>query len=134
MLDEDGASNRYLGDASLSRGSPAWSPTGRWLAMREGPVSFENIVTVDPQSEERRIVTSDPWGRHDWPTWSPDGGSIAYVEMGVSPTHEHMGVYARGADIHVVDLADLSVRQLTSSRGFDGMPAWSPRLGPKAGE
>ncbi len=73
------------------------------------------------------MVTSGLWSAHGWPSWSPDGRSLVYVGGAASPTNIHTRGYASGrSDIHVVDLDDLSVRTLTDSRDFDGMPAWSP--------
>ena len=48
------------------------------------------------------------------PKWSPDGGRIAFVGD------------LREPDIKVVNLADLSVYNLTSGPASDWAPAWSP--------
>lgn len=51
---------------------------------------------------------------YDWHTWSPDGGSIAYVRgSGYS------------GNIAVMNLADGSITDLTST-GLDNSPDWSP--------
>ncbi|MBT5714131.1 hypothetical protein HOI71_23995, partial [Candidatus Poribacteria bacterium] len=127
LLDADGQNGRAIGGRGDYHESPAWSPDGLRIATTGGDGLFGNIMTMDPQGGNRRMVTDDPWGIHDWPTWSPDGRSIAYEDEGFSPPNTHTSGYGwRRSDIHVVDLDDLSVRMLTDSRDFDGMPAWSP--------
>jgi Tol biopolymer transport system component len=82
---------------------------------------------MDAEGGSRRTVTRDPWVKHQWPTWSPDGERIAFSARTEAPVNIHMRRFEIQSDIHVVDLDDLSVRRLTNSRDFDGMPAWSPR-------
>ncbi len=99
----------------------AVSPDEQGFAVVEGESLRETITVMDVHGEDRRVVAGDPPGFSDAPAWSPDGGRIAYAFVYAA------GYGGRGrADIHVVDLEDLSVTRLTNSRGYDGMPAWSP--------
>ena len=121
----DGTDRRRL--TSFERGNRymfrwfAVSPDERSLAIVEGEYEREEVVVVDVPGGGRRVVVSDPLAYHDAPAWSPDGRRIAYTSIYAA------GFERRGrADIHVVNLDDLSVTRLTNSRDYDGMPAWEP--------
>ncbi|MEO2005329.1 MAG: hypothetical protein ABGY41_14680, partial [Candidatus Poribacteria bacterium] len=117
-------------DIRGSNRSPAWSRDGSVLATTADTWDLglrSVIVVMDADGENQRIVTSNPRGPDDMPTWSPDGRRIAYVAYDTSANNTHLD--DRGgdrADILVVDLGDMSVRNLTDSRAYDGMPDWSP--------
>ena len=120
-MDADGRDRSRLRLASTSD-EPAWSPDGRSIALtvinpkqhgaREG---LRSIMVRGLVSGVVRIVTDNPRGNDESPTWSPDGRSIAYAARD-----------GARSDIHVVNLDDGTVTQLTNTRHFDGMPSWSP--------
>ena len=125
VRDVDGTDRRRL--TSFERGHRfmfrwfAVSPDERSLAIVEGEYQREWVTVMDIQGESRRVVASDPLAYHDGPAWSPGGRRIAYTSV-YAPPFERPG----RADIHVVDLEDLSVTRLTNSQDYDGMPAWEP--------
>lgn len=109
--------------------APAWSPDGTLLAV-------EVIHTTSGWgSEDGSDYTSDvyvlraaapgdsPWraltanGRSRSPSWSPDGGRIAYV----GPS-----MLASGNQIYVVDAGGGEPVLLTRTEGFYAAPRWSP--------
>ncbi len=135
-LDADGENRRIIARAPPQfHESPEWSRNGLWIATTVTTPGNRGITVMDGNGENRRAVTHEPWGSHEWPTWSPDGRHIAYAggRWG-GTTMFYRRRYEGRSDIHVVDLDDLSVRKLTDSRHFDGMPAWSPRLAPDGEE
>ncbi len=117
--------------------APAWSPDGTWLAfLRDGQV---HLLAADGGEPER--ITDLPLGAGA-PVWSPDGSRIAFTSA-VDPAGDQDGTgplvttrvdyQADGAglfgavrsQLHVVDLATRTVRQVTDG-DHAGRPAWSP--------
>ena len=92
--------------------APAWSSTDR-IAFSEAPSGDElaSLYLVEPDGTGRRRVPTRI--RHLYaPTWSPDGGSIAFVRLGFG--------------LFVVDVRTNAVRRLEATRSSDDAPAWSP--------
>jgi len=60
----------------LSEGSsPAWSPTGAEIAFTSGQGSGRRLAIANADGSHVRAITDTT---SDHPTWSPDGGTIAY--------------------------------------------------------
>ncbi len=113
---------RYARSNSYALRWLALAPDGFSVATAEGETERENIVLSDIHGGNRRIVVSSPLGYHDAPAWSPDGRRIAYA---AAYQPDPRGPSLR-ADIHVVNLDDLSTQQLTDTRAYDSLPTWSP--------
>ncbi len=128
LSDAAGENERIIGSREDSHDLPEWSPDGLWIATNVADTGRPDIMIMDAEGGSRRTITRNPWVRHQWPTWSPDGKRIAFAAGVEAPVNIHARRFEQQSDIHVVDLDDLSVRKLTNSRDFDGMPAWSPRL------
>jgi Tol biopolymer transport system component len=60
---------------------PTWSPDGQLLLYEAGRNS---LVTIRPDGAERTVVAGPDPGRFWSPAWSPDGGTIAYIQFGDS--------------------------------------------------
>ena len=129
---------------------PAWSPNGTRIAFastRPNPDGTENpafdIYVTDATGEQGGAVpatrlTNDPSGEFDQsiddsqPTWSPDGGRIAFLSTG-------RGTESDSCDLWVMDSRDVdgdgfgdNLTRLTSDESFncdpfeDVTPVWSP--------
>ncbi|MEV0680603.1 S9 family peptidase [Actinosynnema sp. NPDC050436] len=123
----------------LTRGgddtSPRFSPDGRTIAFLRGGQLW--LLPVDGGEPE---AVTDLAGGAGVPVWSPDGGRIAFAALvgGTGPdepivasglVHKMDGAgRLRGAQprLHVLDLADRSVRRVTDGPQYAGVPAWSP--------
>ncbi|MBT5710453.1 hypothetical protein HOI71_05370, partial [Candidatus Poribacteria bacterium] len=127
IIDADGQNLALLSEGPGSDRAPVWSPDGSRVAIV--PRDLEpRIVVQDADGANRRYVTNAATGGDGSPSWSPDGRSITFVVSDRSYVNLHRRALSlsSGADIRVVNLDDMSVRKLTSSRDFDGMPSWSP--------
>jgi Tol biopolymer transport system component len=129
VIDADGGVRWAVEDGGVAGGRPTWSPDNAWLAATAANDSeplarmhdWQSIILMDVFGRNRRIVTHNRRGTDRSPTWSPDARLIAYE------AHDGMliGDSHYRSDIHVLNLDDMSVRRLTNSRDYDGMPAWS---------
>ena len=125
VIDADGENLELLDEGPGSDRAPVWSPDGSRVAIV--PRDPEpRIVVQDADGGNRRTVTNAATGGDFGPSWSPDGRSIAFVASDRSYVNPHRRELSSGVDIHVVNLDDMTVRRLTESRDYDGMPSWSP--------
>jgi RTX calcium-binding nonapeptide repeat (4 copies)/WD40-like Beta Propeller Repeat len=98
-------------DAESSR---AWSPSGRWLAIRDG-VGLVGLAADGSGREAFRVnaaylAWSPTRDRLVWTPWSLWGRPLVWTPASVGP------------DVFLLDLADGSERRL----GIVGNPLWSP--------
>jgi TolB protein len=92
------------------------SPSGR-IAFSAGSHPHEDIYVVNADGSRLLRLTDDPGADFD-PSWTPDGGRIAY-------RHESGGGDT-SAEIYVMNADGSHKRNLTRRSGQDHSPAWSP--------
>lgn len=92
LMNGDGTNPRNLTadlPADLSRGEPAWSPDGEWIAFTSsrgtaGP-GRGSIWVMRVDGSAKRQLTLNPGNGFDLsPSWSPDGQRIAFARGGIS--------------------------------------------------
>ena len=90
VMDADGSNLRRL-TTIASRGAgflgPVWSPAGDRLAFAAetgGPDPFQKDIWVVGLDGSPEVDVSNDPADEDFPTWSPDGGRLAYLRS-VSP-------------------------------------------------
>ncbi|MEZ4400424.1 MAG: DPP IV N-terminal domain-containing protein [Kofleriaceae bacterium] len=109
---------RLLTHAERAR-DPALAPDGDAIAYsRNGQADSELVVMSRRQPDRRRTVWRGP-GRYDQvfqPTWSPDGGQVAFVAWRTGGAR----------DILIVDVATGRVTEVTADRALEDNPRWSP--------
>jgi dipeptidyl aminopeptidase/acylaminoacyl peptidase len=101
--------------------SPAWSPTGTWIAYASDYDGDEqwDLFLVSPKNGQVVNLTNTPEVSEENPVWSPDGNTLAYiVKRKDSPSYE----------INLMDIGSRKITRLTSNTpaelGNFG-PVWS---------
>ncbi len=82
---------------------------------------FQQLFVVPAHGGTPRQVTEGPWD-HGAPQWMRDGQSLVFSSLRVADAEW----YWRESEIYAVNLADKSVRPLTSRKGPDANPTVSP--------
>jgi TolB protein len=94
--------------------SPDWSPRGDRIAYQAWVENSFQIVTVNPNGGDRRVMTSA--GSNEDPSWGPDGRHLVFASAG-----------RRGNSLLILDTVSGQVRTLTSGH-VDQLPDWSTSL------
>lgn len=107
-------------------GHPKWNADGAWLvfnrtfdpADRAGD-GDSAILRVRPEGSGLQTISDSP-NIETFPSYSPDGMSVAFVEW----FPDSAGRPARNGDIVAVKIATGERRRVTNSPEFDGYPYW----------
>ncbi len=94
---------------------PAWSPDGEQLAYAHA-VTGTLWVADATGGNPREVTSSEPTAEHRQPTFSRDGGRLAFVRRGRGPYGE----------LAVVEIGSGKVQELTHDGGLVLSPVWSP--------
>jgi Tol biopolymer transport system component len=85
---DDGAMHNISGEEfGANDGSPAWSPTGEWIAFgrkarADGtPTPGQQLWLMRPDGSQARPLVTDPEAHLGSIAWSPDGRDIAYLRF-----------------------------------------------------
>jgi TolB protein len=111
-VDASGADEQILASGVHGDVVFRWSPDGSRILFTQ-PVSAqrgEELWIVSSDGSDRRLVAEGLQWRDALASWSPDGALIAFV---------------RDGDIWTVDVNGGDEQQVTDTRGYESMPAWS---------
>jgi len=113
IMDADGANQRKVTYEGRYNAEAAWSPKGDKIAYASIGENYQfNIWTVSPGGSDAQMVANPP-GSNEYPTWSPDGNLIAFINT-------------RGgrSDLYIVKHDGTRLRRITKT-GNVKMPRWS---------
>ena len=97
-----------------------WSNDGEWIAFTLG-WERRDIYLARPDGSGRRLIARNA----EAPAWSPDGEQIAFMRSVCDAPPICLDV-DNPYELFVIGVGDGAVRRLTSNRGYDGGPSWSP--------
>ncbi len=113
LIDNTGKNFRKLTTDHINKGSPAWSPDGRFFAYHSNVDGDPDIYVMDVRNKTSRQLTNHP-ERDLSPAWSPNGKWIAFES-------DRTG----DLDIYRIDVDGSNLKRLTN-RGDNQNPAWAP--------
>jgi dipeptidyl aminopeptidase/acylaminoacyl peptidase len=140
LLDADGGRREVQGAFANPRGASP-SPGGDRLAFVADVEGIAQLCCLSHEDDTVDVLTSLPQGATGAPSWSPDGRAIAFATH-AGPRRDSAKPYRLTREtirfdgigivedalqeIHVLDVATRTVRQLTADRSIDEDPRWSP--------
>jgi Tol biopolymer transport system component/DNA-binding winged helix-turn-helix (wHTH) protein len=117
----DGTQRQQLTVPPLQAAQPQWSPNGRQIAF-DGKMPGEKdhlyVIPAEGGSPEAITTSSATQPGAGVPTWSPDGNSVIFFEL---------GEFGLDRTAHIL-LLDLHTRQVSALPASEGLyfPRWSP--------
>ena len=99
----------------LFRGSIAWAPDGRALAMTAKSAGKDRLYVVDADNGRVRRSFSLPCEALSYPSWSPSSDTVTVA-----------GVLHGRTDLWLVDTGTGAVSRLTDDAWDEREPSWSP--------
>jgi len=113
--------------------SPTWSPDGTRLCFSLVDPAGTDLAVIGADGSGLRRLTEDAWP-DQYPDWSPDGQSIAFVSYrkpGVrtdaAVSAEAQGLSAAATNLYVIPASGGELRQITeAASGGTYYPTWTP--------
>ena len=115
ISNSDGSGERPLTQPDTLDYNPAWSPKGDWIVFTSERAGSADLYRVHPDGTGLDRLTDNP-AYDDQAAFSPDEKQVVFVTTRAAGT----------ANLWILDLATRKARPLTSGRGGDFRPAWSP--------
>lgn len=122
VMNRDGSNVSVLTSSEWDDGQPAWSPNEQLIAFtslrdQPGTTIWRRLFLMNADGSSVRQVAPQVDLVALSPSWSPDGGQLAF---------EARPSDAADSDIYLYTLGTGAVRQLTSTTDDDHHPTWSP--------
>ena len=136
VMAADGSNLRRLSDVWGEY--PSWSPDGSTIAFESyvgGTTPFGDpdydVFVMDADGRRERNITNDPESYDGYPTWSPDGGRIAFQSTRGTPRDFKPPSYdlerTSDEDIWLMDPDGAHATNLTNDlTRQDSFPDWAP--------
>jgi len=116
LVDLDGNNLLPLTEQGVNAEQPAWSPDGKWIA-----VSYEyELALINTKTGEIRQLTQLDDGYNKYPSWSPDGTTLAFI----AGAEDEEG--KKWPQIFLINPDGSNIRQLTYQPYYHRTLVWSP--------
>jgi Tol biopolymer transport system component len=111
----DGSGEHPLTQPGSLDYNPAWSPKGDWIVFTSERAGSADLFRIHADGTDLDRLTDNP-AYDDQAAFSPDGKQIVFVTTRAAGT----------ANLWILNTATRKATPLTSGRGGDFRPAWSP--------
>lgn len=115
VANADGSGERALTKPGTLDYNPAWSSKGDWIAFTSERAGSDDIYRIHPDGTGLERLTDDS-AFNDQAAFSPDSSRLVFVSTRA----------AGYANLWTLDIATRKAMPLTSDKGGDFRPAWSP--------
>lgn len=122
-VDGTGSHHVTLGGPVDDVHAPAWSPDGSQLAFVGSRAGNEDIYVTSSREGTSRRLTHDP-GQDEFPTWAPDGRTIAYDNCGSTPCDD--SGLSPTQEIWTIPSSGGAPVRLTTNHVPDQAPTYAP--------
>ena len=115
----DGTELRQLTDEPSRDDAAVWSPDGKWLVFSSDRVNrvWPDLWLIDPEQPTTRERLTRGDGKYFQPSWSPDGGQIAFIYLPTGPPYW---------ELRSLSFPDRLIHILSTDNIVRSRPAWSP--------
>ena len=121
VMGTDGTGAHFVSTPNIDVAKVAISPDGTQIAFEGTAEGNTDIYVVNSDGTGLLRLTRDP-STDQFPTWSPDGSTIAYDNAG---KHEQDDAqYSKTAEIFTVAADGGAPKQITHNNGFDAAPSY----------
>src|SRR6266852_2711083 len=111
----DGSEERPLLDSKDSDYDPVWAPDGSSIVFTSDRTGSADLFLVKPDGTGLEQLTNDP-AYDDQAAFSPDSKQLVFVSTRGEGT----------STLWTMDIATRHVKRLSSGKGGDFRPSWSP--------
>lgn len=114
---EGGVPRKLNDDDKTNCTTPAWSPTGTYVAFSCEQQGARQIFIRPPDGGPVMQITFS--GTNETPTWSPDGKALAFSSSETKSGPRHISIFS---------LQGVRSWQVSTAKHDQSFPAWSPTL------
>jgi Tol biopolymer transport system component len=125
IMNSDGSGEKKLTNNPSYKLDPAWSPDGKFIAFASNHESiYPEIYVMNVDGNTPMVRLTENVYNDRSPTWSPDGSRIAFTSDRKSSLSNIDG----NDEIYVMNADGTEQILLTSTKGMNDSPAWSPSM------
>jgi Tol biopolymer transport system component len=123
VMNSDGTGARFVPTPGIDVGAIAISPDGTRVAFEGTVQGNTDIYIVNSDGNGLLRLTNDP-NTDQFPTWSPDGATIAYDNAGAKEQTDPQ--FSKTGELFTVSAEGGAVTRITHNDGYDAAPDFSP--------